>query len=609
MQEAGRTSWLFDFEDGPGTSFQIYLNEAHLVLLNQLRGLTCLRRERLGALARFLLGDPSEKVELARIPQDQEARDRSRSRGSEHGNKTHDSQPEHDASRQVQCRDGKGRSSHKTEPTEPHDPFIVGWRQVDQQGQGDCGYRSIAQAIYFLKHGQDLDNAACVKEAAWLRSQAIQHIRKHQHLYTHMLTKDKAVSPEKWNKVDASKNAGRWLTQAAKPDTWIGVAIQALSAKLGTPIIVFKKDGDRVKRYTLAPAFKNAFAVGAKNCKPIVLRVEAGHYTQMAPPDHTQTLPPAWLAEGDSPEGEDLQGAGGKSDSLRTPSLHTLVPRSSSRISKSDAQTPSLRTIARKTRSNAPTRTKLRSVLPTSLKRKQTFKLSGSRVSTAVIQTQDSHDDCAVSRAPDDQGILQWTCPVCGLIKRGGNKSLQQMRRFHKTRHPEIAWNTFLVKPRNVPPVVPSNLIPREQRAWQCPCCDVGLPKLNNIAETHKAVSAHRQLVHPRISVQQWRKLMLTTALKGVPKKSPRIAEAARKTAAKKRKKKLKGHAVFDFAADPKKETRWGEKRQWWCANCLQLLAGHGASKHTPVYGCKAALKKKGTSVRIRRAWKVLKER
>ena len=253
-----------------------------------------------------------------------------------------------------------------------------------------------------------------------------------------------------------------------------------------------------------------------------------------------------------------------------------------------------------------------------------TFNPTGSQVS-AVTHTQASREECLdqqlpappryeafqpVSQATEGQGVLQWRCPVCGLIKKGDKIALSQMRRYHcKTRRPETPFNIFLVKPRNVPPVVPSNLIPREQRAWQCPCCDVGLPQLTSIKETHKAVSAHRKLVHPRISMQKWRQMLRTTALKGVPKKSPRIAEAAKKTAAKKRQKNLKGHVVFDFAADPEKTTRWGEKSQWWCANCLQLLGEHGHSKRNLVPGCKTARKQKGTPVRIRRAWKVLKQR
>ena len=158
MQEAGRTSWMFDFEDGPGTSFQIYLNEAPP------RPTKPTERSYLSAPKKTWSSTevPAEKSSResrteARIPHDHEARDRSRSRGSEHEQKNSDSQPAHDASRQVHCRAGKGRSSQKTEPTEPHDPFVLGWRQVDQQGHGDCGCRSIAQAIHFLKHGQDLE--------------------------------------------------------------------------------------------------------------------------------------------------------------------------------------------------------------------------------------------------------------------------------------------------------------------------------------------------------------------------------------------------------------------------------------------------------------------
>lgn len=96
---------------------------------------------------------------------------------------------------------------------------------------------------------------------------------------------------------------------------------------------MFREDGDRVKRYTLAPAVnKHNFAVGAKHCKPMVL-----------PPNHTQPLPHAWLAESEILEGDELKGAG--ANSVSTPSLHSLVHGSCARSSKSDIRTPSLHTI------------------------------------------------------------------------------------------------------------------------------------------------------------------------------------------------------------------------------------------------------------------------
>ena len=88
-------------------------------------------------------------------------------------------------------------------------------------------------------------------------------------------------------------------------------------------------------------------------------------------------------------------------------------------------------------------------------------------------------------------------------------------------------YNTFLMKPRGIPAVVATKDIPKDQRAWQCPCCDVGLPSLSNRSEMTKAVCAHHWDAHPEISKSKWLSLMASQRFKGV-KKGNKLKKAAR---------------------------------------------------------------------------------
>ena len=172
-----------------------------------------------------------------------------------------------------------------------------------------------------------------------MRTQAVQCVRKRQKEFLCFLAKDENVSQEP----TAPDQVEAWLEEA-KATTWIGVALQALSTKLSTPITVWKRDGQRIKRYTLAPAFKNGYAKGSKNCRPIALVLESGHYKQLKPPNMDTEFLKQWLREGQTVTKDDLQGAGRKASTCGTQSLHTLA--------RSEA-TPSVHTLV--TRSKAQT--------------------------------------------------------------------------------------------------------------------------------------------------------------------------------------------------------------------------------------------------------------
>ena len=365
---------------------------------------------------------------------------------------------------------------------------------MDQHGNGDCGYRSIAQARYFLQHGKNLEQTACKREAAWLRAQAVQHVKNHTTEFHEFLVKDKDVSPE----AAAEDNAvAQWLETAADTKTWIdGLAIYTLACKLGVPIVVWKTDKEKIKRYTLAPAFRKGFAVGAQNCKPIALCLQDGHYTHLAPPEVDHKFPKEWLKECDLPQTQELHGAG--KQSVRTPSLHGVVSFQSSlkptTCHKSQARTPSLHTLV--SSKDQRKKTALKGSLALRIPNRSAkaaaslmgAKHAGKKTQAWSVATQDEllglQEDMDVngkdaSHTPVPVKTQTWKCPVCSVEKKGTWKQICTLHRWHcKSKHPDVPYSQFLIKPRNVPPVIPSNQLPVSERAWQCPFCDVGLPKL-----------------------------------------------------------------------------------------------------------------------------------
>jgi hypothetical protein len=69
-----------------------------------------------------------------------------------------------------------------------------------------------------------------------------------------------------------------WLSNHAKPHTWINGVMLAASETLGAPIIIWWKSQKNVwRRHTCAPAFdRNGYAKMAKTAKAIVVSLEKG---------------------------------------------------------------------------------------------------------------------------------------------------------------------------------------------------------------------------------------------------------------------------------------------------------------------------------------------
>ena len=84
---------------------------------------------------------------------------------------------------------------------------------------------------------------------------------------------------------------------------------------------------------------------------------------------------------------------------------------------------------------------------------------------------------------------------------------------------------------------------------------------------------------------------MCSARFKG-EKKSAAVGEAAVKKADKARKKRFKTHKPVELdLTGCNLSLRPGESRQWWCSECLQVLAGYGTNYTRKLLSCARAKK------------------
>ena len=198
---------------------------------------------------------------------------------TEHANILHPpSQPEVPvASRQEKDeRTGRdrSRSPYKDRKAPPPAPQLIddvsaalqrGWAERDMGGTGDCGWRSVAAALEYSKNKTDITAEQARIQGATLRAQTISHLRrKHTHEYIQFVAKDKDSAPEEPTP-DLEEAWENYVETMSLPDTWIdGIALKALSTRIGVPLIIWKlKDGVWL-RTTLAPQFRDYIALGKK---------------------------------------------------------------------------------------------------------------------------------------------------------------------------------------------------------------------------------------------------------------------------------------------------------------------------------------------------------
>eukprot|EP00438_Fugacium_kawagutii_P024125 Skav222761 [mRNA] locus=scaffold600:216037:218336:- [translate_table: standard] len=196
----------------------------------------------------------------------------------------------------------RSRGEESVTPELPTDVYDLdsaikdGWTIQDQLGSGDCGWRAIADNLFYQKEGKSLSTADCVHEGNTLRYIAVQHIKKHKERYAACVTGNQSFE--------------EFCNTALKPETWInGTLLQAISEKLGTCLVVWKRTPAGLQRYSVAPGWNKEGKPRINGSTPILVLVLANkRYTSARPPKGGEA-PAHWARETAKVSDEILSGA------------------------------------------------------------------------------------------------------------------------------------------------------------------------------------------------------------------------------------------------------------------------------------------------------------
>ena len=235
---------------------------------------------------------------------------------------------------------GPSKTSKPGKLALPDDLLLLqcpGWRILDNGGQGDCGFRSIAQGLA-ISAGKVLDEQALACEASRLRLLAVGHLNRHEESFATTWTQDPEELPEHRGHQPAPATFKEFTQLATRKDFWLeGMLAQALAIRLGTPLIIwsFCSRTNCWQRSVLAPWFEQGVAKAARKAAPAVsLVLMGGHYrTLCPPPDAKESHPVAWLQQTEERPRQYFRGAG-RSSSEGALSIASGTPCRSAASSK-----------------------------------------------------------------------------------------------------------------------------------------------------------------------------------------------------------------------------------------------------------------------------------
>eukprot|EP00438_Fugacium_kawagutii_P016850 Skav219682 [mRNA] locus=scaffold817:68613:71852:- [translate_table: standard] len=537
-----KASWLYDIGDENTTTWNISIQVA-------VRGPRTPKTEVVvkGPRKSFLLKDfwPNEQND-AKSTEEPQSPSRGRSTARQDQDRTRSRTPKKTAEAEVTQLDPptqamEGQSEEQPVPkkkarvTEPSDPAeataTFGWRRWDQKGNGDCFFRCVSVFLDPKLTTQPAE-ADSARQAAWIRAEFCQHIKKHSARFAELFDGDKAFQD--------------WRKNIAQPTTWAeGKAIQAASEKIGTPIVIWAKQGEVFTRFVVAPKFKHGFACGSSKCTPICVWLEGQHFTALVPPPQS-VVPRSWLRE--TPDVViDLTGGGpGVTASQEsccvplppTPSVHTLVSGcDSSSVGPSGDSAPaclgstlSVHPLA--ARSSLPTPS-VQSLCEPSAARSQSASASSGHLpvrqrlftkstpapvsgpprsnSTGKVrlygkQSVSDHQsicplsdhDMSCDEMPENHEEKVWTCNLCNTrFNAPSGRKLCELRSRHLiSRHPDRDRTVDTSIRKRVVVITPTHMIPFHERSWSCPWCRKGLPCLSKW-QRGASIKAHYKNEHP----------------------------------------------------------------------------------------------------------------
>ena len=198
------------------------------------------------------------------------------------------------------------------------------WTLHDNQGSGDCGFRSFAQGLAFAS-GKQLSEAQLACEASKLRLLAVAHLNKHVDTFAPQWAQDPEEKPEHRGFQPEATTFKEYTQLATRRDFWLdGMLLAALCERVGTPCVVWslKTGTSSWQRSVIAPWIENGQPQAARKAvKGIALVLRDGHYRTFKPPD-SESVPTQWLSETELRERGMLRGGGKASCSIasKTPS-------------------------------------------------------------------------------------------------------------------------------------------------------------------------------------------------------------------------------------------------------------------------------------------------
>ena len=186
------------------------------------------------------------------------------------------------------------------------------WTLHDNQGAGDCGFRSFAQGLAFAS-GKQLSEAQLACEASKLRLLAVAHLNKHVDTFAPQWAQDPEEKPEHRGFQPEATTFKEYTQLATRRDFWLdGMLLAALCERVGTPCVVWslKAGTSSWQRSVIAPWIENGQAQAARKAvKGVALVLRDGHYRTFKPPD-SESVPTQWLLETELRERGMLRGGG-----------------------------------------------------------------------------------------------------------------------------------------------------------------------------------------------------------------------------------------------------------------------------------------------------------
>lgn len=158
-----------------------------------------------------------------------------------------------------------------------------------------------------------------------------------------------------------------------------------------------------------------------------------------------------------------------------------------------------------------------------------------------------------------------------------------------RSRHPSFDVR-LLFQSRKKTPVATSPLLPQDERAWQCPLCNHGLPSLS-VADRLRAIKRHCETSHPHETPTSLGHLNT----RGIRK--PGVQRSSLQKWEKHRKRKYGAHDIVQVPIDDEERKDASDRGSaYYCKNCL-LKIQHRAKKRTT---CKSILKQYQKAHRVR---------